>query len=66
MRYIRLLAFVPYIGMLGFIPVVNRVTPYVLGLPLMLFWMVMWVILTSVVMGIIYKFDPVIKKEDSV
>lgn len=64
MKYIRLLALVPFIGMLGFLPAVNSVTPMVLGMPFVLFWMVLWTVLTSACMGIIYKFDPAIQKED--
>ena len=54
MRWYRWLAVVPAIGMLGGVPFANRVTPYVLGLPFLLFWVTAWVVLTSVIMGIIY------------
>jgi hypothetical protein len=64
MKYIRLLALVPFIGMLGFLPLANTVTPYVFGIPFIMFWVVLWVLLTSVCLVIIYKFDPVIRKED--
>lgn len=36
----------------------NRVTPLVLGLPLLLAWMVLWIVLTSIIMGVIYLSDP--------
>ena len=36
----------------------NRATPFVMGMPLLLAWMVGCVILTSVIMGIIYLCDP--------
>ncbi len=55
-RY-RWLGALPTIGMLGGIPFVNRVEPYVLGLPLLLAWIVGWVIATSVVMAIILVLD---------
>ncbi|MFC7392860.1 DUF3311 domain-containing protein [Scopulibacillus cellulosilyticus] len=64
MKYIRLLAFVPFVGMLGFLPFVNRVTPYILGMPFILFWMVLWVVITSAAMGAIYKFDPACREDD--
>ncbi|MEI4828001.1 DUF3311 domain-containing protein [Bacillus sp. FJAT-53711] len=48
----------PFIGMLGGIPFVNKVTPFVLGMPFVLFWFVLWVVLTSIVMAIIYRIDP--------
>ena len=50
MRYLRWLALLPFLGML--------VTPFVLGLPLLMAWLVFCVIGTSAVMGIIYLADP--------
>ncbi|KLU60964.1 hypothetical protein CEB3_c25340 [Peptococcaceae bacterium CEB3] len=61
MKMFRLLALLPFLAMLVGIPFVNHVTPYVLGLPFILFWIVMCVVLTSVIMGIIYKLDPINK-----
>lgn len=58
MKFIKLLLFIPFIGTLGFIPYVNRVEPYVLGLPFFLFWISMWMVLTSIILAIVYKFDP--------
>jgi hypothetical protein len=55
-RY-RWLAAVPALGMLGGVPFVNRSEPLILGLPPLLAWIVAWVILTSVVMGIVFHFD---------
>ena len=57
MKWYRWLAVVPAIGMLGGVPFANRVTPYVLGLPFLLFWVTAWVVLTSVIMWIIYVLD---------
>jgi hypothetical protein len=34
------------------------VEPFILGLPFILFWLVVWVILTSVIVGVIYQLDP--------
>ena len=58
MRLIHLLAALPFIGILGGISFANRVEPYVLGLPFILFGIVLWVVLTSVIMGIVYVLDP--------
>ncbi len=58
MRPVYLLAVLPFLGLLGGIPFVNRVTPFVLGLPFILFWIVLWVVLTSVIMFVIYSTDP--------
>lgn len=57
MRAHRWLAILPAIGMLGGLPLANRVEPYVLGLPFLLFWIVAWVLITSGVMGLIYALD---------
>jgi hypothetical protein len=53
----RWLALLPAIGMLAGIPLANRVEPYVLGLPFLLFWIVAWVVAISGVMGLIYAMD---------
>ena len=53
----RLAALIPTIGLLAGIPFANRVEPYVLGLPFLLFWIVGWVVATSVIMGIIWSLD---------
>ncbi len=58
MRPVNLLAVLPFLGLLGGIPFANRVTPFVLGLPFILFWIVLWVVLSSVIMWVIYSTDP--------
>ena len=55
----RLLAALPFIGILLGVPFVNRVEPLMLGMPLVLAWIVLWVVLTAVIMAIIYRLDPV-------
>ncbi len=55
---IRWLALLPFLGMLIGPFFLNRVEPFVLGMPLLLAWLVMWVLLTSVIMAAIYAFDP--------
>ncbi|WP_114811610.1 DUF3311 domain-containing protein [Paraburkholderia kururiensis] len=54
----RLLAALPFIGILLGVPFVNRVEPLVLGMPLVLAWIVLWVVLTAVIMAIVYRLDP--------
>jgi Protein of unknown function (DUF3311) len=58
MRPVYLLAALPFLGLLGGIPFVNRVTPFVLGLPFILFWIVLWVVISSLIMWVIYTMDP--------
>ena len=41
----------------------NRVTPFVFGMPLLLAWLVAWIVLTPAIMAVIFWFDPV-NRED--
>lgn len=65
MRLIYLLGALPFLGILGGIVFANRVEPFVLGMPFILFWIVVWVVLTSVIMAIIYNLDPVNKEDET-
>jgi Protein of unknown function (DUF3311) len=58
MGLIKWLALLPFIGMLGGVFFVNQVTPLVFGLPLLLAWIVLWVLLTSAIMAVVYLADP--------
>lgn len=50
-------AALPTIGLLAGIPFANRAEPFVLGLPFLLFWIVSWVVATSVIMGVVWALD---------
>lgn len=65
MKFTHILSVLPFIGMLGFLPLVNRVEPYVLGMPFILFWFVLWVVLTSATIGVIYVLDPANREGDA-
>ena len=58
MAAIKFLAVLPFIGILVGTPYFNRVTPLVLGMPLILAWIVLWILLTSAIMALIYLTDP--------
>ncbi len=58
MRNLRWLAALPFLGILIGPFFLNRVEPFVLGLPLLLAWLVFCVIGTSAAMGLIYLTDP--------
>ena len=58
MGMIRYLALLPFIGILVGAPFFNHVEPIIFGMPLLLAWIVMWILLTAVIMGIIYACDP--------
>ena len=55
---LRLLAVLPFVGILLGVPFVNRVEPLVMGMPLVLAWIVFWVVMSAVIMAVIYKLDP--------
>lgn len=57
-KYVQLLLLLPFIGMGALLPVANRIEPYVLGLPFLLFWIVAWMLLSSLILLIVYKLDP--------
>ena len=61
---LRLLAALPFVGILLGVPFVNRTEPLVLGMPLVLAWLVMWVVLTSVIVAIVYRLDPANRDAD--
>lgn len=58
MKHIKWLLLVPFIGMLGFLPLANRIEPYVFGLPFLLFWIVLWILLSFVILAVVYILDP--------
>ncbi|RTM15353.1 MAG: DUF3311 domain-containing protein [Bradyrhizobiaceae bacterium] len=53
-----LLALLPFLGFLVGSTFVNQVTPLVFGFPRLLAWIVLWIILTSCIMSVIYILDP--------
>lgn len=58
MRFIHLLGVIPFLAILVAPAWLNRVTPLVLGLPLLLAWLIFCVLLTSAVMALVYLLDP--------
>ncbi len=64
MKLIHALGALPFVGILGGIAFANRVEPFVLGLPFLLFWVVLWVVLTSAIMALVYLLDPANKEDD--
>ncbi|HXT80261.1 MAG TPA: DUF3311 domain-containing protein [Acetobacteraceae bacterium] len=62
MSAIRWLAILPFLGLIVGVAFFNQVEPLVLGMPLVLAWIVLWLIITAIVMGIIYACDPANRK----
>ena len=58
MRYVKWLAVLPFVGMLGGPFAFDRVEPFVLGLPALLAWLVGCVIATTAIMALVYLADP--------
>jgi hypothetical protein len=58
MRHGRWLAVLPFLGLLVGPVFLNRVTPFIFGLPLLLAWIVLWLVLTPLLMAIVYRLDP--------
>jgi Protein of unknown function (DUF3311) len=60
----KALALLPFLGILVGVPLLNRVTPLVLGLPLLLAWLLLWILLTSAIMAVVYLVDPANRTPD--
>jgi Protein of unknown function (DUF3311) len=58
MASVKWLAVMPFLGVLVGTPYFNRVEPLILGMPLILAWIVLWIVLTAAIMAIIYVTDP--------
>jgi hypothetical protein len=56
-RRYRWLALIPPLAILVGVPLVNGIRGYVLGLPVLLFWIVCCVLLTSLVMAVVGALD---------
>ncbi len=58
MRLARWLVALPVLGILVGIAFVNQVEPLVLGMPLVLAWIVGWVVVGAAAMALVYETDP--------
>lgn len=63
MKKIHILALIPVLCLVVVLIFANSVTPYVLGMPFLLFWVLLSVFITSFCMWLVYVFDPA-NKED--
>jgi hypothetical protein len=52
-----LLALIPFTAMCFSVPLWDRVYPMVLGLPFNLFWLIAWIVLTSLCMWAAYRLE---------
>jgi hypothetical protein len=60
---VRALALLPFLALLVGPFFVNRVTPYVFGMPFLLAWLVAWILLTAAIMAVIFRLDPANRDE---
>jgi tellurite resistance protein TehA-like permease len=58
LRLLRGLALLPALAVIVGPFFVNRVTPLVFGMPFLLAWLVIWIVLTPLIMAVIYRLDP--------
>ncbi len=52
-----LLGFVPFLTLVFALPLVNRTQPVILGLPFILFWILLWVFLTPFILMAAYQLE---------
>ncbi|MFC5449002.1 DUF3311 domain-containing protein [Paenibacillus aestuarii] len=52
---IFVLAIIPFIAQLIALPLVNRIYPFIFGIPLLHFWLLLWMILTPFFTLTIYQ-----------
>ena len=60
---VRALALLPFLALLVGPFFVNRVTPYVFGMPFLLAWLVAWILLTAAIVAVIFRLDPANRDE---
>lgn len=58
MALFRWLAVLPFIGMLAGPIFHDHVHPFILGMPFILGWIVVWILITSLILAVIYLTDP--------
>jgi uncharacterized protein DUF3311 len=57
LRLYHWLAVIPPLGMLVGVPLLNRPRPLILGLPPLMAWIILWILVTPVVLGVIFALD---------
>ena len=56
-RLYHWLAVLPPLGVLAGVPFVNRARPLILGIPPLMAWMILWILLTPIILGVIFALD---------
>ncbi len=56
-RLALILGAIPFLTLVFALPFVNRIEPVILGFPFVLFWILLWVILTPAILFIAYRIE---------
>jgi len=56
-RRALLLGAIPFLTLVFALPLVNRAKPVILGLPFLLFWILLWVALTPLILFLAYRVE---------
>ncbi len=59
-----LIGAVPFVMLVFALPLVNRVEPMVLGLPFILFWIMLWIVLSPPLLFLAYRIEKRIGASD--
>ncbi len=59
-----LLGSIPFLTLVFALPLVNRLEPIILGLPFILFWIVLWVFLTPFVLMAAYRLEKKLDQDE--
>ena len=60
-----LLGVIPFIAMCFSVSLWDRVEPLIFGLPFNLFWLITWIVLSTLCMGAAYRVEVARDKKDS-
>ncbi len=63
-KYALCLGAIPFITLVFSLPLVNRIEPVFLGLPFVLFWIVLWVALTPLALWAAYQCEKKLNPPD--
>ncbi len=55
---------IPFLTLVFALPLVNRLEPIILGLPFILFWIVLWVFLTPFVLMAAYRLEKKLDQDE--
>ncbi|MGA2263956.1 MAG: DUF3311 domain-containing protein [Acidobacteriota bacterium] len=64
-KYALLFGAVPFITLVLALPFINRVEPFILGLPFVLFWIILWVALTPLALFGAYQCEKKFNQPES-